>query len=90
MPMLYKGREILSSFDFLDIDKVVFNEIFPNLNWRNYGNNGKEIVILPNFRKTVIQKDAGPLFDHYPEDYFALMCVEKGLGLGDAGFWIDE
>jgi len=90
MPIIYRGREIPSSSDFVGIDKAVLDEVFPDLRWRDYGRDGKSIVILPNFRKQLIRKDAGPLYEHNPQDYFALMCVEKGLSLGDAGFWIDE
>ena len=69
MPILHRGREIPSTSDFQGIDKVVLGEVFPDLKWREHGRNGKSIVILPNFR--AVSKDAGPLFEHFAEDYFA-------------------
>jgi hypothetical protein len=90
MPIYYRKREIKPSLEFGEIDKVVLREVFPNLNWMPYGRNGKMIRILPNFKQSLIRIDGGASLMHNPGDYFVLMCLEKMLGIGDSGFWIDE
>lgn len=79
------------------IDRIVVERVFPQIEWVASGGNiarstTQHFAILPN-GLPLLFGEGSTSYHHAdvlePRKYFALLCMEQGLALGDIGLWLD-
>src|SRR3989338_4743288 len=90
MPFVYRDRIVSGKTrEFDHVDRVVTENVLPQLKSDSAGAKVGYTPILPNGNPIFFPQESGPTSSKSYQKYFALVCKHEGLTLPEVGLWLD-